>query len=116
MLKAVSLPGFYETLGKKTLALMDGFKAAAREAGIPLTTNQVGGMFGYFFSAEPVISRYSQVTQCDIERFKRFYHLMLEEGIYLAPSAYEAGFVSAAHGDSELDRTLSAVRKVMKQL
>jgi len=116
MLKAVSKPGFYESLGKKTLALMDGFKAAAREAGIPLTTNQVGGMFGYFFSAEPVISRYSQVTQCDIERFKRFYHLMLEEGIYLAPSAYEAGFVSAAHGDRELDRTLSAVRKVMKQL
>ena len=116
MLKAVSQPGFYESLAQKTEALMQGFKAAADEAGIPLTTNQVGGMFGFFFSAEAKISRYSQVTQCDIERFKHFYHGMLKEGVYLAPSAYEAGFVSAAHTDVELENTLSAVRKVMKGL
>ncbi len=116
MLSALSKPGFYETLGKKTTTLMDGFKTAAREAGVALTTNQVGGMFGFFFSDEAVISRYSQVTRCDIERFKRFYHLMLQEGIYLAPSAYEAGFVSSAHGELELDKTLSAVRKAMKAL
>ena len=116
MLKALSHPGFYESLTRKTEKLMEGFRAAATEAGIALTTNQVGGMFGFFFSDEPVISRYSQVTKCDIERFRRFYHLMLKEGVYLAPSAYEAGFVSAAHGDSELDQTLTAVRKVMKQL
>jgi glutamate-1-semialdehyde 2,1-aminomutase len=116
MLNAVSKPGFYEGLTRKTLTLMEGFKAAASEAGIPLTTNQVGGMFGFFFSNDAVITRYSQVTQCDIERFKRFYHGMLKEGVYLAPSAYEAGFVSSAHGDHELDQTLTAARKVMKQL
>lgn len=116
MLDAVSQPGFYEVLTQKTEKLMAGFRSAAQEAGIPLTTNQVGGMFGFFFSDEKSISRFAQVTRCDIARFQKFYHLMLQEGVYLAPSAYEAGFVSAAHGDAELEQTIAAARKVMKSL
>jgi glutamate-1-semialdehyde 2,1-aminomutase len=116
MLEGVSAPGFYEALGKKDKTLMQGFQSAADDAGIPFTTNQVGGMFGFFFSDEKNISRFEQVTRCNLERFQKFYHLMLEHGVYLAPSAYEAGFVSSAHGDSELDQTISAVRKVMKHL
>lgn len=116
MLDAVSQPGFYEALTQKTEKLMAGFRSAAQEAGIPLTTNQVGGMFGFFFSDEKNISRFAQVTRCDIARFQKFYHLMLQEGVYLAPSAYEAGFVSAAHGDAELEQTIAAARKVMKSL
>ncbi|MFZ5605592.1 MAG: glutamate-1-semialdehyde 2,1-aminomutase, partial [Pseudomonadota bacterium] len=116
MLDAVSQPGFYEVLTRKTEKLMAGFRSAAQEAGIPLTTNQVGGMFGFFFSDEKSISRFAQVTRCDIARFQKFYHLMLQEGVYLAPSAYEAGFVSAAHGDAELEQTIAAARKVMKNL
>ncbi|MBA53806.1 MAG: glutamate-1-semialdehyde-2,1-aminomutase [Pseudomonadales bacterium] len=116
MLKGVSQEGFYKALGQKAATLMAGFQSAADEAGIPFTTNQVGGMFGFFFSDEKQITRFSQVTQCNLERFQKFYHLMLHEGIYLAPSAYEAGFVSSAHGDLELEQTISAARKVMKQL
>ena len=116
MLKGVSQEGFYKVLGQKAATLMAGFQSAADEAGIPFTTNQVGGMFGFFFSDEKQITRFSQVTQCNLERFQKFYHLMLHEGVYLAPSAYEAGFVSSAHGDLELDQTISAARKVMKQL
>ena len=116
MLKGVSQEGFYKALGQKAATLMAGFQSAADEAGIPFTTNQVGGMFGFFFSDEKQITRFSQVTQCNLERFQKFYHLMLHEGVYLAPSAYEAGFVSSAHGDLELDQTISAARKVMKQL
>jgi glutamate-1-semialdehyde 2,1-aminomutase len=116
MLNAVSQPGFYPALALKTQTLMQGFESAAAEAGIPLSTNQVGGMFGFFFSEEKNIRRFAQVTRCDIPRFQKFYHLMLQEGIYLAPSAYEAGFVSAAHGEGELDQTLCAARKAMKQL
>lgn len=116
MLKGVSQEGFYKALGQKAATLMAGFQSAADEAGIPFTTNQVGGMFGFFFSDEKQITRFSQVTQCNLERFQKFYHLMLNEGVYLAPSAYEAGFVSSAHGDTELDQTISAARKVMNQL
>ena len=116
MLKGISVNGFYEALTQKARTLMAGFKDAAKEAGIPLTTNQVGGMFGFFFSEEDTITRFEQVTQCNLERFKTFYHNMLESGVYLAPSAYEAGFVSSAHGDLELEQTIEAARKVMKQL
>ncbi len=116
MLDAVSQPGFYEALTQKTEKLMAGLRSAAQEAGIPLTTNQVGGMFGFFFSDEKNISRFAQVTRCDIARFQKFYHGMLQEGVYLAPSAYEAGFVSAAHTDAELEQTIAAARKVFKAL
>ncbi len=116
MLEGVSEPGFYEALSEKAATLMAGFKEAAKIAGIPLTTNQVGGMFGFFFSEDDLITRFDQVTQCDLERFQSFYHLMLDQGIYLAPSAYEAGFVSSAHGDAELEQTIEAAAKAMKSL
>ncbi|MEO1963300.1 MAG: glutamate-1-semialdehyde 2,1-aminomutase, partial [Cycloclasticus sp.] len=98
-LKLVSEPGFYEKLSARTTQLLDGMQQLANEADIPFTTNQVGGMFGLFFSTDQNVSRFEQVMQCDQERFKQFFHLMLEQGIYLAPSAFEAGFVSAAHSE-----------------
>ena len=76
----------------------------------------MGGMFGFFFTEETEITRYEQVTRCDMERFKRFYHLMLEEGVYLAPSAYEAGFLSLAHGDKEIEHTLAAAERSFAKL
>jgi len=116
MMNAISEPGFYDALTEKAAYLMARFKEHAQAAGIPLTTNQIGGMFGFFFSDDETITTFEQVTQCDVERFKKFYHLMLAEGVYMAPSAYEAGFVSAAHGDEELNKTLDAVERVFSRL
>ncbi|OUS30206.1 glutamate-1-semialdehyde-2,1-aminomutase [Gammaproteobacteria bacterium 45_16_T64] len=116
MLNAVTEDGFYEELTEKARYLMEGLQAKADAANIPLTTNQIGGMFGFFFTEEKNVSRFAQVTQCNMDRFQKFYHLMLEEGVYLAPSAYEAGFVSAAHTKAELDRTLDAAEKVFAKL
>ncbi len=115
-LKEISQPGFYDALAAKSNALMDGLRDRARAAGIPLTTHAVGGMFGFYFSAEPVIERFSQVMACDIARFKRFFHGMLEEGVYLAPSAFEAGFVSIAHSEADLAATLDAAGRVLATL
>lgn len=108
MLDLLQEPGLYARLDAKTAQIAEGLKAAAAKHGIPLAVTQVGGMFGFFFTDEAEITRYEQVTRCDMERFKRFYHLMLEEGVYLAPSAYEAGFLSLAHGDKEIAHTLAA--------
>ncbi|PLA75461.1 glutamate-1-semialdehyde-2,1-aminomutase [Hydrogenovibrio sp. SC-1] len=115
-LELISQPGFFESLEAKTTKLVNGLQAVADEAGIPFTTNQVGGMFGFFFSEQKSISRFAQVAQGDMERFKAFYHGMLNEGIYLAPSAFEAGFVSIMHTDADIDATLAAARKVMATL
>lgn len=108
--------GFHDNLSQKAAMLMDGFKERAKAAGIPLTTNQVGGMFGFFFSEEPQVSNFYQVTQCNLERFQLFYHEMLNEGVYMAPSAYEAGFVSSAHTDVEIQATLDAAERVFAKL
>ena len=108
--------GFHENLSQKAAMLMDGLKARAKAAGIPLTTNQVGGMFGFFFSDEPQVSSFYQVTQCNLQRFQLFYHEMLNEGVYLAPSAYETGFVSSAHTDVEIQATLDAAERVFAKL
>ncbi|MDX1269756.1 MAG: glutamate-1-semialdehyde 2,1-aminomutase, partial [Oceanisphaera sp.] len=110
-LNAISAPGVYEQLEQTTKALVDGLQAAADKHGIPFTTTQVGAMFGFFFSEEKNISSYEQVTRCDLDAFKRFFHLMLEEGVYLAPSAFEAGFMSLAHGEQEIAHTLAAADK-----
>jgi glutamate-1-semialdehyde 2,1-aminomutase len=107
-LELVSQPGFYEKLTERTSQLLNGLKQRADKAGIPLTTNQVGGMFGLFFSEEKSISRFEQVMQCDQERFKQFFHAMLKQNIYLAPSAFEAGFISAAHTEQDISTTLNA--------
>ncbi|WP_376869304.1 glutamate-1-semialdehyde 2,1-aminomutase [Aeromonas veronii] len=116
MLDLLLEPGLYEQLSAKTARVAEGLKAAAAKHDIPLAINYVGGMFGFFFTDEPEITRYEQVTRCDMERFKRFYHLMLEEGVYLAPSAYEAGFLSLAHGDKEIEHTLAAAERSFAKL
>jgi glutamate-1-semialdehyde 2,1-aminomutase len=110
-LNAISQPGVYEALTAKTAKLLQGLKQAAAEAGVALSTNQVGGMFGIFFTEQAEVSSYQQATQCNIDAFKRFFHLMLNEGVYLAPSAYEAGFLSLAHSDEDLERTIAAARR-----
>ncbi|MGC9387192.1 MAG: glutamate-1-semialdehyde 2,1-aminomutase [Hydrogenovibrio sp.] len=115
-LQLIAEDGFFEALEAKTQQLVDGLQQAADEAGIPFTTNQVGGMFGFFFSDEKIIRRYAQVAKGDMARFKRFYHGMLNEGVYLAPSAFEAGFVSSAHSDADIQATIDAARKVMATL
>ncbi|MDP4536229.1 glutamate-1-semialdehyde 2,1-aminomutase [Alkalimonas collagenimarina] len=115
-LNAISQPGVYEALTAKTTQLIEGLQQAANRHGIPVTTNQVGGMFGLFFSSEQHITNYQQATQCDIEAFKRFFHLMLAEGVYLAPSAYEAGFISLAHTEQDLADTLAAADRSFKAL
>ena len=81
-----------------------------------MATNHVGGMFGLFFTEQSAVTRFSQVMQCEVERFKRFFHGMLAQGVYFAPSAFEAGFVSSAHGRTEIERTLGAARKVLREL
>ena len=116
MLEHVSQPAFYEPLSKQTEKLCLGLKEVAKSNGIPLTTNNVGAMFGFFFTEEEHITRFDQVMRCNEKRFKQFYHGMLAEGIYLAPSAYETGFISAAHGDDEIAKTITAADAVMKSL
>lgn len=111
-LQEVEKPAFFSTLQTNTQCLAEGLKARAQQAGIPLQVNHLGGLFGIFFSNEPVVTSLSQVMACNIERFKLFFHGMLAEGVYLAPSAYEAGFMSAAHGVAEIDATLDAAEKV----
>jgi glutamate-1-semialdehyde 2,1-aminomutase len=115
-LNLVSKPDFHPRLQATTTALMQGLRAEAKAAGIPLFTDHATGMFGLFFTEQTSVSRFSQVMKCDVERFKRFFHGMLGQGVYLAPSAFEAGFISIMHGQAEIDRTLSAAREVMRNL
>lgn len=116
MLDEIERPGFYGQLAALTARLCDGLEREAAKAGIPLTTNRVGSMFGFFFTDRKNVSRFAQVTQCDIERFKRFYHLMLDEGVYLAPSAYEAGFMSGAHTEGDIDASVAAAAACLRKL
>ena len=115
-LELISAPGFHDGLSTAATALCEGLKERAKAAGISLTTNQVGGMFGFFFTEEASVTNFAQVSACDVDRFQKFFHMMLDEGVYLAPSAYETGFVSAAHGDAEIQATLDAAEKVFAQL
>ncbi len=115
-LALVSQPGFHQRLKAATDDLMRGLADAARGAGVALATNHVCGMFGLFFTPERNVDRYSKVMACDAERFKRFFHGMLNEGVYLAPSAYEAGFLSAAHTAADIDATVAAASRVFATL
>ncbi|MBD3703295.1 glutamate-1-semialdehyde 2,1-aminomutase [Klebsiella pneumoniae] len=108
--------GVHETLTELTNQLAQGLLDAARDAGIPLVVNNVGGMFGIFFTDAETVTCYQDVVKCDVERFKRFFHLMLEEGVYLAPSAFEAGFMSVAHSEEDIDNTIDAARRVFAKL
>jgi glutamate-1-semialdehyde 2,1-aminomutase len=116
MLEEISKPGFFEGLSEHTHQLTEGLLERARAANIPFAINHVGGMFGLFFTKEKKVTQFQQVMECDTERFKAFYHGMLEQGVYLAPSAFEAGFVSAAHGHKEIQATLDAAEKVFSTL
>jgi glutamate-1-semialdehyde 2,1-aminomutase len=109
-LKLIQAPGFYDRLAAQTRKLVDGLAGAARAAGVPFCADAVGGMFGIYF-ADRVPTSYAQVMACDKERFNRFFHAMLARGVYLAPSAFEAGFVSAAHDDATIDATIAAARE-----
>ena len=115
-LELISKPDFYQHLSEKTENFALAMQERAKQAGIALSVNYVGGMFGLFFSSEEKISRFAQVMQCDQALFKRFFHAMLEGGVYLAPSAFEAGFVSAAHNEVDLSQTLEVASRVFKTL
>jgi glutamate-1-semialdehyde 2,1-aminomutase len=115
-LKLIQEEGFHDKLSATAEKLAKGLKQAADEAGIPMATSHVGGMFGLFFTEDERVDFYEQVANSDQERFKKFFHGMLDEGVYLAPSAFEAGFVSAEHGDAEIEHTLKAARKVLATL
>ncbi len=115
-LEEIDRPGFYEALTERTRQLADGLTSAAGDAGIPIATECAGGMFGFVFTDDAPIRRFEQVAGANIDRFKAFFHGMLEAGVYLAPSAFEAGFVSAAHGDDEIEQTLAAAARTMSTL
>ena len=115
-LEQLEKPGFFESLSARTVQLTDGLASAAAAAGIPLSVESAGGMFGFVFTDSGPVRTFAQVAAADTERFRKFFHGMLDRGVYLAPSAYEAGFVSAAHGDEEIDRTLEAAQSVFASL
>ncbi len=114
-LKIIQRPGFYERLGAQTTKLVDGLSTAAKEAGENFCADAVGGMFGIYF-AGALPGNYAEMMECDKERFNRFFHAMLDAGVYLAPSAFEAGFVSAMHDDAVIDETVAAARGAFAQL
>ena len=110
-LELISTPGFHERLTETTARLLRGLEVAATEAGIALRTNQVGAMFGLFFTEAPAVRGFADVMACDADRFRLFFHGMLDEGVNLAPSAFEAGFVSAAHGAEEIEATIASAQR-----
>ena len=115
-LQLISAPDFFDQLTARTKQLAEGLRAAAANAGVPLTTNQVGAMFGVFFTDADEVTNFAQSTACDQEQFRRFFHAMLKRGVYLAPSAFEAGFVSAAHSQAEIDTTLQAAEGAFAEI
>jgi glutamate-1-semialdehyde 2,1-aminomutase len=115
-LELISAAGFFERLSAKVESLVSGIQQAAGEAGIPLAENHVGGMFGLFFTDQSRITDFAGATGCDQERFRTFFHAMLARGVYLAPSAFEAGFVSEAHSESDLEATIAAAAEAFATL
>jgi glutamate-1-semialdehyde 2,1-aminomutase len=115
-LELVRAPGFHAGLERTTRRLLEGLRERAAAAGIPLTGNQVGGMFGLFFTDAGTVSTFADVSGCDVERFRKFFHGMLEQGVYLAPSAFEAGFVSSAHDEKAIQATLEAAERAFATL
>jgi glutamate-1-semialdehyde 2,1-aminomutase len=115
-LQLIAAPGFHQRLSESTDLLMQRLAAAAASADIPLATNHVCGMFGFFFTAEPRVDTFAKVMACDVERFRRFFHAMLDAGVYLAPSAFEAGFLSAAHSPEDIEATVTAAAGIFSGL
>jgi glutamate-1-semialdehyde 2,1-aminomutase len=115
-LEAICEPGFHQRLSQRTSQLAEGLALAAKTAGVPFSTNHVCGMFGMFFTDKPQVRYFREVMACDVERFKRFFHAMLAEGVYLAPSAFEAGFLSSMHSDAQIDMTIAAAKRAFAAL
>ena len=115
-LDIISQPNFYDDLFRHTTELCEGMQRVADEAGIPFTTNHMGSMFGFFFTEDKKVTQYPQVIGANVERFNRFFHLMLNEGVYLAPASFEAGFMSSAHTDGDIADTIDAARRAFKAL
>ncbi|NRB70439.1 MAG: glutamate-1-semialdehyde 2,1-aminomutase [Xanthomonadales bacterium] len=115
-LELISAPGFYATLTAKTAYLVDGLTRVAEAAGVPMCFAQAGGMFGFFFTEAPSVTSFEAVMACDQDAFRAFFHGMLDAGVYLAPSAFEAGFVSMAHTEQDLDDTLNAASEVLQRM
>ena len=114
-LKLIQAPGFYDALSAQTTKLVQGLTAAAKDAGVPFCADSVGGMFGLYFSAT-VPTCYAEMMACDKARFNAFFHAMLDQGVYFAPAAFEAGFVSAQHDDATISATIAAARIAFAQL
>jgi glutamate-1-semialdehyde 2,1-aminomutase len=116
LLDIISEPDFYQVLAAKNAKFVSNFLAKAKAADIPMTGVSIGGMFGLFFTKADKLENFEQVSACDVERFKKFFHAMLEKGIYLAPSAFEAGFISSAHSEEDIQTTLFAAEQVFATL
>jgi glutamate-1-semialdehyde 2,1-aminomutase len=114
-LKLIQAPGFYEALSAQTAKLAAGLGAAAREAGVTFCADAIGGMFGLYFS-EKAPTSYAEMMASDRTRFNAFFHAMLDDGVYFAPAAFEAGFVSAQHDDAVIEETIAIARKVFAKL
>ncbi len=112
----ISRDGFFEELTARTARLVSGIQEVADQAGVPLLTTQVGGMFGMFFTDADRVVNFAEAGNCDVDAFKAFYHLMLERGVYLAPSAFEVGFVSSAHNDEHIEATIAAASESFNRL
>jgi glutamate-1-semialdehyde 2,1-aminomutase len=115
-LELISAPGFHERISERTTELVEGLVGRARNAGVALCANRVGGMFGVFFTEAPQVTNYAQATACNQAQFRAFFHAMLELGVYLAPSAFEAGFVSIAHEGPEIQATLDAAEEAFARV
>lgn len=115
-LELLEHPDFYKNLSQRTTDLVNGLQQLADQAGIPFTTNHVGSMFGFFFTEEKKITNFKQVMACNIPRFNQFFHGLLKRGVYLAPASYEAGFMSAAHTQSDIENTLAAAKEAFSEL
>ena len=115
-LALITREGFYEDLEIRAMRLVDGMQRTADEAGVPFTTTRVGGMFGLFFTDADQVINFAEAGQCNVDAFRSFYHLMLDRGVYLAPSAYEAGFISSAHTQDHIDATIAAARESFRAL
>lgn len=116
MLDLLTVDGFYDRLAGQLSELLTGLQAAADAAGVAFKTQQAGGMFGLYFTDSDDLSTYEAMTRCDVEKFKQFFHGMLDRGVYLAPSAFEAGFISSAHTSADIEYTLVAAHEVFAQM
>jgi glutamate-1-semialdehyde 2,1-aminomutase len=115
-LELISAPGFFDELTHKTAHLVNGLREKAQAAGVPVAVNQVGGMFGLFFTDAEVVTNFAESTACNQEQFRQFFHAMLDRGVYMAPSAFEAGFVSIAHSETDIEQTIGYAREAFAGL